>query len=751
MRLTVALGAALALLIAAPAHAAPDLTLSASHARATFLRSQAPNTTLNWGTLTLTVENAGADPTDGSVVTVTETLPAGLTALVNNPGVGAGPTAASGAGWTCTGTTISRCTRGDVLTPGEKYPPIVVTVGVANTAGALLRNAPTVAGGGDAAGGAAADDIPVVADACPNGWSREARVAFGAGADSGVLNPERPDGCSLLDLVWAAEPFADHAAFVAKVAEVSGAFAELTAQQREAIAAAAAASTVGSAPEPDNSCNSRVALTFDDGPSYYRPATLAHLRAKGVPATLFDLGMRLEANPQLVRWQLDEGHTVLAHSFDHPNLNNIPSSVLAFQVTGTAARFDALGAPYTFKVLRPPFLSVNATTAAAVAAMGYAVTPNPISAADWEPARSAAQIRDGIVNALRPGVAILLHDGPVDSPAGQATVDAVPQIIDAARARGYCFGTIDRSGHVVANRHVPSGRPIPEITGPVPYLPLASPGALPAPATTVAQPLQIEAAHSPAVFVRGETGALTLSVSNPTDGATDGSTTTVTHPIPAGLTSLGASGTGWTCAGTNTVTCTRADVLAPGASFPPITINVRVATTANAVLTTAPRVTGRSGNVWVDSTTDRISTAVPVAGDVGGTVPATLALTLGSSAGFGAFTPGVAREYGTSLIATVTSSAADALLSVADPDPVATGHLVNGALALAQPLRVAANGAAPATVGGSAAPTPLLSYAGPTANDAVTVAFTQPIAATDALRTGSYAKTLVFTLSTTTP
>ena len=36
-------------------------------------------------------------------------------------------------------------------------------------------------------------------------------------------------------------------------------------------------------------------------------------------------------------------------------------------------------------------------------------------------------------------------------------------------------------------------------------------------------------------------------------------------------------------------------------------------------------------------------------------------------------------------------------------------------------------------------------------NDAVTIAFKQHIGATEPLRTGSYAKTLTFTLSTTTP
>ena len=40
---------------------------------------------------------------------------------------------------------------------------------------------------------------------------------------------------------------------------------------------------------------------------------------------------------------------------------------------------------------------------------------------------------------------------------------------------------------------------------------------------------------------------------------------------------------------------------------------------------------------------------------------------------------------------------------------------------------------------------------GPVSNGTSTLTFTQPIAATDALRTGSYTKTLVFTLSTTSP
>ncbi len=139
-----------------------------------------------------------------------------------------------------------------------------------------------------------------------------------------------------------------------------------------------------------------------------------------------------------------------------------------------------------------------------------------------------------------------------------------------------------------------------------------------------------------------------------------------------------------------------------------------------------------------------------VPGGVGGSVPATLALTLGTPATFGAFTPGVAKDYTASTTATVISTAGDAALAVADPSSTATGKLVNGTFALPQTLQ-ASGGGAFAPVGGSATPTALKTWSAPTSNEAVGVSFKQSIAANDALRTGTYSKTLTFTLSTTTP
>jgi dienelactone hydrolase len=136
-------------------------------------------------------------------------------------------------------------------------------------------------------------------------------------------------------------------------------------------------------------------------------------------------------------------------------------------------------------------------------------------------------------------------------------------------------------------------------------------------------------------------------------------------------------------------------------------------------------------------------------GDVGGTVPPTLSLTLGGPASFGAFTPGTAHDYSASTTAQVTSTAGDAALSIADAGATSAGHLVNGAFALANALQVRANGADFGTVGAS--PLALLSYAAPVSNDAVALEFKQHVDANEPLRTGGYSKTLTLTLSTTTP
>jgi uncharacterized repeat protein (TIGR01451 family) len=106
----------------------------------------------------IVTNRTGAPATTGAV-TVTETVPAGLTL-----------TAMSGTGWACNTNT---CTRSDSLAGGASYPAITATVNVAASAPSSVTNQVSVSGGGSAT--ANASDITVVN---ASGGSVAATAAF---------------------------------------------------------------------------------------------------------------------------------------------------------------------------------------------------------------------------------------------------------------------------------------------------------------------------------------------------------------------------------------------------------------------------------------------------------------------------------------------------------------------------------------------------------------------------------------------
>ncbi len=97
-------------------------------------------------TYTLTVSNAAAAAPTSGTVSVTDTLPSGLTL-----------TSMAGTGWSCAGNT---CTRSDPLSAGGTFQPITVTLNVAAHATSPQINVATVSGGGWAT--AAASDYTFI-------------------------------------------------------------------------------------------------------------------------------------------------------------------------------------------------------------------------------------------------------------------------------------------------------------------------------------------------------------------------------------------------------------------------------------------------------------------------------------------------------------------------------------------------------------------------------------------------------------
>jgi uncharacterized repeat protein (TIGR01451 family) len=122
-----------------PAGTPPALNITKTHS-GNFTQAQ------QGATYTITVINSpSAGPTTGAV-TVTDTIPSGLTLV-----------SLAGSGWNCSSNT---CTRADVLNSAASYPPITATVNVAMNATSPQVNGAAVSGGGSS--GANTSDVTTV-------------------------------------------------------------------------------------------------------------------------------------------------------------------------------------------------------------------------------------------------------------------------------------------------------------------------------------------------------------------------------------------------------------------------------------------------------------------------------------------------------------------------------------------------------------------------------------------------------------
>ena len=116
-------------------------------------------------------------------------------------------------------------------------------------------------------------------------------------------------------------------------------------------------------------------------------------------------------------------------------------------------------------------------------------------------------------------------------------------------------------------------------------------------------------------FSRGQTGATyTITVNNIGAGPTSG-TVTVVDTLPAVVHTIvptALSGTGWTCT-LGTLTCTRSDALASGASYPAITLTVDIPINIKNTFTNTVTVSGGGEtNTGNDTGTSTVTLGPPI-------------------------------------------------------------------------------------------------------------------------------------------
>jgi peptidoglycan-N-acetylglucosamine deacetylase len=199
------------------------------------------------------------------------------------------------------------------------------------------------------------------------------------------------------------------------------------------------------------SSDKKVVLSFDDGPDpRWTPAILDVLKKKNAPAVFFVVGEAANLHPDILKREFADGHEIGNHTFTHPQFDQITKTELKWQLNLTQRYIESTVGAKTI-LFRPPYgIDHQPEYAEEVALlptaqdMGYLIVGQRIDPDDWSSPDGknqmpAPEIVQNVLRQVDKGNIILLHDGGGER---AQTVAALPQIIDALRARGYQFVSI---------------------------------------------------------------------------------------------------------------------------------------------------------------------------------------------------------------------------------------------------------------------------------------------------------------------
>ena len=202
----------------------------------------------------------------------------------------------------------------------------------------------------------------------------------------------------------------------------------------------------------------KIVFTFDDGPDpEWTPKVLDILKQENIKATFFIVGQNGQANPDIIRRIVAEGHEIGNHSFTHPNLAEVPRQVTDIELNATQRLIESLTGRST-RLFRAPYFGdaeprtpdeIDPTVQAQN--LGYISVGLHLDPDDWKlknddgtPHTADQMVAEvlrqvAITDPEERGNIILMHDAGGDR---SATVEALTKLIHELRSRGYQFTTI---------------------------------------------------------------------------------------------------------------------------------------------------------------------------------------------------------------------------------------------------------------------------------------------------------------------
>ncbi|KNY26224.1 endo-1,4-beta-xylanase [Pseudobacteroides cellulosolvens] len=206
--------------------------------------------------------------------------------------------------------------------------------------------------------------------------------------------------------------------------------------EEPASTASPSATATSPVPTPSGNPDKLVALTFDDGPdNTLTSLVLDKLEKYNVPATFMMVGSKInDTTAPTVKRVIDLGCEIGNHSWTYSGMDKMTAEQIQKSVNDTSAAIEKYSGtkPLFF---RPPNLALSDTMYDAI----DLTFVSGVTANDWDQSTTADQRADAIINGVKDGSIVLLHDV---QPLPHPTAEALDKIIPTLISKGYEFVTL---------------------------------------------------------------------------------------------------------------------------------------------------------------------------------------------------------------------------------------------------------------------------------------------------------------------
>ena len=183
-----------------------------------------------------------------------------------------------------------------------------------------------------------------------------------------------------------------------------------------------------------------VAITYDDGPSSpYTNQLLDILDRYQVKATFFEIGRNIEKHPEIVPMIVARGHELANHSYSHKDMMFKPREFLLSEIEKTDKLLQELGVKQDSISFRPPFGLRFVVLSYLLSQMHKKLIMWDVNSLDYKKTLTAEDIANRVIDNVRSGSIMLMHDSGGDR---SKTLAATQAIVKTLQSKGYVFKTV---------------------------------------------------------------------------------------------------------------------------------------------------------------------------------------------------------------------------------------------------------------------------------------------------------------------